>query len=40
MERNIPDDAIALKDEAEVYSVDDEKVGNIERIFTDPGTNS
>ncbi len=36
-ERNIPDNAIPLREGAHVISADEKDVGNIERIFTDPG---
>jgi uncharacterized protein YrrD len=36
--RNIPEDTVALETGATVFASDDEKVGNVERIFTDPAT--
>ncbi|OGO38732.1 MAG: hypothetical protein A2W35_21900 [Chloroflexi bacterium RBG_16_57_11] len=34
--RSIPEDLIALKEGAPVFSVDDEHVGNVKRVITDP----
>jgi sporulation protein YlmC with PRC-barrel domain len=36
---NIPDEAVALKEGARVYSADGHHVGNVERLFTEPGSN-
>lgn len=38
-ERNIPEGTVALKDGAKVISSDDEHVGNVETILTDPQEN-
>lgn len=38
-ERNIPEDAIALKTGAKVVSRDDEHVGDVDRVYTDPQSN-
>ncbi|MGJ3238013.1 MAG: PRC-barrel domain-containing protein [Anaerolineae bacterium] len=38
-ERNIPDNAIALDEGAEVYSSDDEHVGDIDSVFTTDDAN-
>ena len=34
--RTIPDELVALKEGAQVMSEDDEHVGNVERVFTEP----
>jgi uncharacterized protein YrrD len=36
VERNIPEDTVALKEGAEVYSQDGEHVGDVEEVLTDP----
>lgn len=38
-ERNIPDGTVALKEGAKVISADDEHVGNVETVLTDPVEN-
>ncbi|MGD2057508.1 MAG: PRC-barrel domain-containing protein [Anaerolineales bacterium] len=35
-ERHIPDDTVAVQEGADVYAVDDRKVGDIEEVLTDP----
>jgi uncharacterized protein YrrD len=37
--RNIPEQAVALKEGAKVTSVDGKHIGDIERVFVDPDTN-
>ena len=37
-EQNIPDDTVAIKEGATVFSSDDKNVGSIERVFTDSMT--
>ena len=34
--RNIPQDEVALEDDAEVMTLDEKKAGHVERLFTDP----
>jgi uncharacterized protein YrrD len=34
--RNIPEDTLALKEGAKVYSSDEEHVGDVEKVFADP----
>jgi uncharacterized protein YrrD len=38
-DQNIPDDTVALKEGARVISDDDETVGSVERLLTDPRSN-
>ena len=38
IERNIPDDAVALKEGAKVIAADGQHVGNVERVFADSQT--
>jgi uncharacterized protein YrrD len=38
VKRTIPDELVALKEGAQVLSEDDEQVGNVDCLFTEPGT--
>lgn len=38
-ERNIPENTVALKEGADVMSSDDKHVGDVERLFIEPGSN-
>jgi uncharacterized protein YrrD len=39
VKQNIPEGTIAIREGARVYSSEDEHVGDIEEVFTDPATN-
>ncbi len=39
VQRNIPDSTVPLKEGARVHAADGAHIGNVERVFTDPGSN-